>query len=114
MSSPIVYLPITITWDDGINPVLSSTLPSELVESLTLYNQTITTLNPSTGAQVPFYPGLPQAFAGVINKYFVNPALVQFPTKDLSDAQAAVDSALSAQATAISNAIPTFGVSSPQ
>jgi len=114
MSSPIVYPPITITWDDGINPLLSSTLPSNLVASLWAYNATITTMDPATGNQVPMYEGLPQLFQGVVNKYLVNLALSVFPTSNITDAQSAAQSANANLTTVIQNSIPTFTpVSSP-
>ena len=100
---------ITITWNDGVNPVEGFTITNEMAASLENFRQSVTTF--IGGAMVPTYTSIQELFVGVYMQNMVIPALAAFPTPTVLAAQQAVATAqtnlLAAQAGVIPDFAPT-------
>lgn len=99
-------MPITVTWNDGVDPQTSFTMPDDVVASLDSFRQTIMSF--SNGEMSVTYPTVQAMIVGVFVQTVVLPALNRFPTASIQTAQANVASAQTALAAAQVAVLPGF------
>jgi hypothetical protein len=97
-------MPVTITWNDGVNPATQFTVSDDVVTALDSFRQTITVL--SGTPIVPMYPTVVDMVMGVFIKNLVIPAITQFPPTTIETALTNLASAQSALAAAQAAVLP--------
>ena len=98
-------MPITVTWDDGVDAPTTFTMPDDVIASIESFRQTIT----GSGSLTPTYPTVQALIVGMMVQNVVLPALRNFPTASIQAAQANLASAQAAFIAAQAAAIPGFG-----
>jgi hypothetical protein len=88
-------MPITITWNDGINPLTTYTVPDDVISSLDQYRQRIMPVQTSVQAMV----------VAIFMQNIVNPALNLYPTPAIQTAQQTVQTAQAALQTALTGVV---------
>lgn len=102
-------MPLTVTWNDGVNPPTQFVVTDDVMASLDSFRKTITTFQ--NGAFVPTYPAVVNMVVGVFVQNLVMPALAQFPTAAIQTALANVASAQAALAAAQAAVLPVLPTS---
>jgi hypothetical protein len=104
-------MPITITWNDYVNPITAFTIPNDVQASLESFRKVATVV--INGQIVTAFDSIQDLMVAIFMTQMVSPALSQFQTATLAAAQAAANTAQAALVTAQQNAIPNFAAIGP-